>query len=65
MPRRRPNAQVASSAQGTRQLTWWFAWAVAFCDISTSVYYVPGILHEGLTGLARRPPERGHVLVLN
>src|SRR5688500_1493644 len=28
----------------TRQLTWFLAWAVVFCDIGTSVYYVPGIL---------------------
>lgn len=29
----------------TRQLNWLLAWAVVFCDIGTSVYYVPGILH--------------------
>ena len=29
----------------TRQLTWTLAWAVVFCDIGTSVYYVPGILY--------------------
>ena len=29
----------------TRQLTWLLAWAVVFCDIGTSVYYVPGILY--------------------
>ena len=29
----------------TRQLTWILAWAVVFCDIGTSVYYVPGILY--------------------
>jgi amino acid transporter len=29
-----------------RQLTWVLAWAVVFCDIGTSVYYVPGILYE-------------------
>jgi len=28
------------------QLTWLLAWAVVFCDIGTSVYYVPGILYE-------------------
>jgi amino acid transporter len=28
-----------------RQLTWTLAWAVVFCDIGTSVYYVPGILY--------------------
>ena len=29
----------------TRQLSWTLAWAVVFCDIGTSVYYVPGILY--------------------
>ena len=29
----------------TRQLNWFLAWAVVFCDIGTSVYYVPGILY--------------------
>lgn len=29
----------------TRQLSWLLAWAVVFCDIGTSVYYVPGILY--------------------
>ncbi|MGH7834233.1 MAG: APC family permease [Candidatus Binatia bacterium] len=29
----------------TRQLNWILAWAVVFCDIGTSVYYVPGILY--------------------
>src|SRR5258705_6728129 len=29
----------------TRQLTWFLAWAVVFCDIGTSVYYVLGILY--------------------
>ncbi|MDZ4341776.1 MAG: universal stress protein [Candidatus Binatia bacterium] len=29
----------------TRQLYWFLAWAVVFCDIGTSVYYVPGILY--------------------
>lgn len=36
---RRPTVDV-------QQLTWWLAWAVVFCDIGTSVYYVPGILFE-------------------
>src|SRR5262247_175361 len=30
----------------TRQLNWFLAWAVVFCDIGTSVYYVPGILYQ-------------------
>lgn len=29
----------------TRQLNWLLAWAVVYCDIGTSVYYVPGILY--------------------
>jgi amino acid transporter len=29
----------------TRQLNWFLASAVVFCDIGTSVYYVPGILY--------------------
>lgn len=31
--------------KNTRQLNWFFTWAVVFCDIGTSVYYVPGILY--------------------
>jgi amino acid transporter/nucleotide-binding universal stress UspA family protein len=34
-----------ASAKDIRQLTWVLAWAVVFCDIGTSVYYVPGILY--------------------
>jgi amino acid transporter/nucleotide-binding universal stress UspA family protein len=36
----------------SRQLSWRLAWAVVFCDIGTSVYYVPGILYEGVGDLA-------------
>ncbi|HEX6439028.1 MAG TPA: APC family permease [Candidatus Binatia bacterium] len=32
-------------SKNTRQLNWFLAWAVVFCDIGTSVYYVPGILY--------------------
>ena len=32
-------------AKDIRQLNWLLAWAVVFCDIGTSVYYVPGILY--------------------
>ena len=32
-------------AKDIRQLTALLAWAVVFCDIGTSVYYVPGILY--------------------
>src|SRR6185295_982961 len=35
-----------------RQLTWVLAWAVVFCDIGTSVYYVPGILYDTVGNLA-------------
>jgi amino acid transporter/nucleotide-binding universal stress UspA family protein len=35
-----------------RQLTWVLAWAVVFCDIGTSVYYVPGILYGHVGNLA-------------
>src|ERR671925_829979 len=31
--------------RSTRQLNWVLAWAVVFCDIGTSIYYVPGILY--------------------
>src|SRR5918992_4045808 len=33
------------ATRNTRQLNWLLAWAVVFCDIGTSVYYVPGILY--------------------
>ena len=35
-----------------RQLGWTLAWAVVFCDIGTSVYYVPGILYGEVGNLA-------------
>jgi amino acid transporter len=35
-----------------RQLGWLLAWAVVFCDIGTSVYYVPGILYGEVGNLA-------------
>jgi amino acid transporter len=35
-----------------RQLGWLLAWAVVFCDIGTSVYYVPGILYHHVGNLA-------------
>ena len=53
---------IASRAEGAaaatkptaqlRQLTWVLAWAVVFCDIGTSVYYVPGILYDTVGNLA-------------
>lgn len=36
---------MPSNRHATRQLTWPLAWGVVFCDIGTSVYYVPGILY--------------------
>ena len=36
---------LMQQTKDTRQLTWLLAWAVVFCDIGTSVYYVPGILY--------------------
>ncbi len=36
----------------TRQLNWLLAWAVVFCDIGTSVYYVPGILYGHVKDVA-------------
>ncbi|MEQ1735130.1 MAG: universal stress protein [Rhodoglobus sp.] len=48
-----PGAVAAGKAPGTpapegslRQLTPLLVWAVVFCDIGTSVYYVPGILYK-------------------
>ena len=32
-----------SSASG--RIGWFFVWAIVFCDIGTSVYYVPGLLY--------------------
>lgn len=45
---------LSKQGGGVRQLTWLLAWAVVFCDIGTSVYYVPGILYdrEGIGSLA-------------
>ena len=33
------------------RIGWFLVWAVVFCDIGTSVYYVPGILY-GQVGAA-------------
>ena len=46
-----PPASVSAPAKrpstvDVQHLTWVLAWAVVFCDIGTSVYYVPGILYE-------------------
>ena len=41
-----PTPAAPRATVDARQLTWLLAWAVVFCDIGTSVYYVPGILYE-------------------
>lgn len=43
---------AAKSGNDLRQLGWILAWAVVFCDIGTSVYYVPGILYHDVGNLA-------------
>ncbi len=35
-----------------KRIGWLLAWAVVFCDIGTSVYYVPGILYHHVGNLA-------------
>ena len=45
-------ASTKSGEQDFRQLGWLLAWAVVFCDIGTSVYYVPGILYGEVGNLA-------------
>jgi len=37
---------AAKGGNDLRQLGWTLAWAVVFCDIGTSIYYVPGILYH-------------------
>lgn len=44
--------EATGKREGARQLTWILAWAVVFCDIGTSVYYVPGILYLFVGDLA-------------
>jgi amino acid transporter len=36
-------------SKGAGRIGWFLVWAVVFCDIGTSVYYVPGLLY-GTTG---------------
>lgn len=47
----RPAASPEQS-HSIRRIGWLLAWAVVFCDIGTSVYYVPGILHHHVGNLA-------------
>ena len=42
---RSSSSRLVEPTKDTRQLNWLLAWAVVFCDIGTSVYYVPGILY--------------------
>ncbi len=47
--RERPKANqpLSPATEGSlRQLTPLLVWAVVFCDIGTSIYYVPGILYQ-------------------
>ncbi|MDM7916269.1 MAG: APC family permease, partial [Candidatus Eisenbacteria bacterium] len=47
------NAQPpGGSPAQLRRIGWLLAWAVVFCDIGTSVYYVPGILYHHVGNLA-------------
>ena len=43
---------AAKGGNDLRQLGWVLAWAVVFCDIGTSIYYVPGILYHDVGDLA-------------
>jgi amino acid transporter len=45
-------ASDRSTGNDLRQLGWLLAWAVVFCDIGTSVYFVPGILYGEVGNLA-------------
>ncbi len=47
-----PGVHQPEPGHSLRQLTWILAWAVVFCDIGTSVYYVPGILFHQVGDLA-------------
>lgn len=49
-----PGAPPSAGEGHLRQLTPLLVWAVVFCDIGTSIYYVPGILYgtEGVGDLA-------------
>jgi amino acid transporter len=41
-----PQPQARAQDNSLRQLSPLLVWAVVFCDIGTSIYYVPGILYE-------------------
>jgi len=45
-------APAGSSESHLRQLTPLLVWAVVFCDIGTSVYYVPGVLYREVGDVA-------------
>jgi len=47
MPEPAPDAAAPGSGEShLRQLSPLLVWAVVFCDIGTSIYYVPGMLHD-------------------
>ncbi len=48
----KPNGGSNGAGHQVRQIGWLLAWAVVFCDIGTSVYYVPGILYHHVGNLA-------------
>lgn len=47
-----PHEPHQDQGHSLRQLSWLLAWGVVFCDIGTSVYYVPGILYHQVGNLA-------------
>ncbi len=46
------SAPPPADTHSLRRIGWLLAWAVVFCDIGTSVYYVPGILYHQVGNLA-------------
>jgi amino acid transporter/nucleotide-binding universal stress UspA family protein len=51
-PLREPSVTPRKSELQPHQLSPLLVWAVVFCDIGTSVYYVPGILYSQVGSLA-------------
>ena len=47
-----PQNGARPAGHAMKQIGWLLAWAVVFCDIGTSVYYVPGILYHHVGNLA-------------
>lgn len=44
--------KAAGHGSDLRRIGWLLAWAIVFCDIGTSIYYVPGILYHHVGNLA-------------